>query len=1193
MKYKCLAVFCFVVFLFSSKAASNEHPLGLNENHPYGRLTTDYVTPHVRWANPYYKGKVKVLVLAPTWSQRETIELAQRLSLDFTPWMTATFHEVISPPDISDIGFFQPPSFLVYNLLDEYINKDYDAIIVGKLDWGMLPSNQRFKLLKKISDGTGLIYINPPEHKELTAVFNGENIPEGTDFIAKGIPLSFLPRFKEIKSENLVKTLLFGKGRVVILNYQESPLKKEKWNQAASPCLTPVWDCTDPKEGFLPLEGLPEVELVPYEYYQALLAKAVLWAGNKQPNIQIKLIDLAEKIGWPTSGRRVVIEFENLPKEALISASVRDSKEYEKVYPLGRKKAEEKTSFSLLSLPAGNYFLDIWVLTSDGEKIINWGSKGFSVISDFEFGKITLAKNSFDIGDTIAGEVVLPRLLEENEKIIVSLWDNFNRKIEFGELKATVTSVPFHFSPLKPLTILHRVEMKLLRDEKIVCEKSVPFPVRAKLRWDDFNEVVWAGTRTNFITYLMLKKLASFDEADVIVMPGAGFWFHIYPDWTATKEKTLSIKDLLQVTARNVSQANLSLLPYNWRFAGGGTTDIGSISEWCLNNPELRKVIERNFLIDGEIFGPYQPFCWTHGDESFYSREPNNCWCKYCLTNFRQYLKEKYGTLEALNRDWETNYTVWDEVMPLIFKQAKETGSYARWVEHRLFSDRVFAGVYDYAQNVLEKNDPGVRSGFDGAQEIYLPNVGVDWWLLSKHRGLMHTYNYERENMQIFRSFANQNQVTGMWYGTYGLTGPGGPNTVPYCHFFPWYSLFHQLNTTWFWTMEDPGPISGYGPDLCSLPFFEARRESLKKIKSGIGKLLLTGSRANDRIAIHYSEVSRIVDSLYAINEADWSGGWFQSLGNFGKALKEDNGLQYDYLSYEQIEKGELTRKGFKVFIMPHSRAISEKEAEEIRKFVREGGIVIADILPGIHNGHGTFQKKDLLADIFPVDKQGEITSFGKGKTILIGNFLSGYLGKLLKEEAGIVAKVKITPLKVKEMPPTEITRIRCGEVEFIGLLRESFLNDHNSYAAAITFSRQSHLYDVLEGKYLGFTSQTNTEISYRANLYALSPYKVSAVNLSGLTTAVAGIPTSLKIQVQTEGNAQPSKHAFRVEIVAADGKKLSFYSQNIVAEKGNAEVNIPWALNDQPGKYTVTVRDIMSSITAKQEIYLQAQGPE
>ena len=148
------------------------HPLGLNENHPYGRLTSEYVTPHVAWGNPYYAGKLRALVLAPIWSQRETVELAQRLSLDYTPWMTQTFMEIVSPASADPAGrFFQPPPSVVNRVLREALQKDYDVIVIGKLNWAMLPGKQRLQLLEKVAAGTGLVYINPPQpHKELEIV---------------------------------------------------------------------------------------------------------------------------------------------------------------------------------------------------------------------------------------------------------------------------------------------------------------------------------------------------------------------------------------------------------------------------------------------------------------------------------------------------------------------------------------------------------------------------------------------------------------------------------------------------------------------------------------------------------------------------------------------------------------------------------------------------------------------------------------------------------------------------------------------------------------------------------------------------------------------------------------------------------------------------------------------------------------
>ena len=218
------------------------------------------------------------------------------------------------------------------------------------------------------------------------------------------------------------------------------------------------------------------------------------------------------------------------------------------------------------------------------------------------------------------------------------------------------------------------------------------------------------------------------------------------------------------------------------------------------------------------------------------------------------------------------------------------------------------------------------------------------------------------------------------------------------CHFFPWNAIFHGMNSTWFWAMCAPGPLSGYAPDLTNLPFFASRTEALKTIKTGVGKLLLNSKRVNDGIAVHFSETSRIADALYAADGGDRCEAYSHALMDVNRAL-EYAGLQYQYLSYDQVAQGELAKQGYKVFIMPHSRSVSDAECKAIREFVQNGGVVIADILPAILNGHGTPQAKSLLADLFPSlpteasakagDKLPIVNSIGKGKTALIGNRLN------------------------------------------------------------------------------------------------------------------------------------------------------------------------------------------------------------
>ena len=50
---------------------------------PYDEMTGQIVTPHVKWARPLVGGPVRTLVVGKRWDQRETVELAQRLEMDY------------------------------------------------------------------------------------------------------------------------------------------------------------------------------------------------------------------------------------------------------------------------------------------------------------------------------------------------------------------------------------------------------------------------------------------------------------------------------------------------------------------------------------------------------------------------------------------------------------------------------------------------------------------------------------------------------------------------------------------------------------------------------------------------------------------------------------------------------------------------------------------------------------------------------------------------------------------------------------------------------------------------------------------------------------------------------------------------------------------------------------------------------
>jgi len=663
----------------------------------------------------------------------------------------------------------------------------------------------------------------------------------------------------------------------------------------------------------------------------------------------------------------------------------------------------------------------------------------------------------------------------------------------------------------------------------------------------------------------------------------------------------------------DVALANLSVVPYTAGFGqfGSKVVPVTGQMNGCMTASATFKAIDDWGRLQSEIFGPYGPLVWTHGDESCYAFNPDSCWSETCLTAFREYLKGRYPDIASLNKEWKTNYKNWDEVMPITFEDAVNTGNYAPWLEHRLAQQYVFARLYNYTGKALSVNDPGAKVGFDGNLGFNVPNGGINWWVLKDYINILHSYIGNSEEMEIFRSLIGPQHIAGMWYGTYGPTWQIGPNTVAYHHFFPWYSLFHGLNSTWFWTMGAPGRYSGYAPDFTNMPFMQASRDALSEIRTGIGKLLLSGKLQDDGIAIHYSEASHIMDSIMSgIKDDKLEGGitidmkkpvttvWKNTLADFNKAL-EHSGLQYKYVAYEEIEANALIERGYKVFIMPHSYAVSEKESEAIRRFVYNGGLLIADIIPGILNGHGTKQEKSMLADLFPSTEPWVVNRVGNGKTVLIGDKLKGYgylsfnnmqgwkkldgrhriLAELIEKEAGIKPAIVITDKGKGEIPPTEVFRRKIGNAEYIGLLREYFLYDNNTYPVSIKFPKKSHLYNMRTGEYLGFTDSIDTEISYKAQLYAMLPYRVTSLKITGPESVVRGKKSEFGISVKTGSSITPSLHVFRVEVVGPDGKKLAHYASNIKAEAGTGKYTINWALNEKTGKYTIYVKDIASGI--------------
>ncbi len=1199
------------------------HPLGLDYRQTYGVLTTKYQTPHVEWGKPLVGGPIRVLVMAPTWTHRETIELAQRLDIDFTAWMCYGATRLMPEDDTGKeypvnweeaLGLVAEQPFatrkMVLGLLKGYLEDKYDVIVIGKLEWSIIPPEYRARILEHVRQGTGLVYVNPPKiGDELSQVFSEKPVA-GSDYILRGVPWRSLPRLRAVDGKNLVRSSAYGKGRVVVLDYQQ-PFREPTRNMGKGELdidlhsLTPAWVQVSRIANDWPHEE-PTNEMGGYEYYQSLVARSVRWAARGATKIKLG----AKLPTGAVAGKATVVPvtLQGAASAKSISYAVRTADGRQviaKAIQLSASKARP-ISVTLPGLTAGSYMLDLWARDSN-KRVLEWWSGAFEVKSSIAVESVELASSILEPGDMVKANVRLSKALQSGQKLRAQLWDLNGRCIDSRPFIPSGQEVEVTLGPLAPLHIMHELRLFVSQNGKDLVDYRYQFPVRAGQAREDFSSVIWANecSRNSMPTTLMMKKLHDVDETDAVMMVTG-----------LLGRRPIEIeKRESEMMARVLGTANIMTIPnggFGFGWGGGDEAVKGSYAtEASLCSKVRLEAVTAQAKRDAEFFAPYGPFFWVYASETPYSRDLDIDWNPDALARFRRLLKENlYDSLDSLNKEWRTGYASWDQVMPISFADARRTGNYAPWVTHKLGSDIIFAEYLKYTEGVVGNGDKGARAGLDADIGLYGANFGYDWWLQSKYTSMDVSYTshttYDLQ-AEVKRSFGKTDGSTirGMWTGLYGLGNGGRPSTIEYCRAHSWLSLFHSQNSDWWYTMGAPGQVSGYAADLTSIAPFAARTEELKEIKAGEGKLVLDAVRADDGIAIHWSESSRIVDNLFREETGYQNCEWENSAGGFARAL-EDAGFQYRFVAYEEIEKNALQAGKYRALFMPRSVAISDAEAANITEFVKNGGVVIADAVPGAYTKTGAKRATSALTQLFPTDAPGTATKFGQGYAVLTGEeMLKGYyqahngfdgwktFGKRWEKIADLLSKyAKLTPAvsvsaKAGEMPPTEVARFNADGIELVGLLRLPWLVDNAEYQATVRLPKAAHLYDVRTGEYLGYTDRCDRTVDYQAQLLAMSPYKVKSVDVKPTGKAIAGKPLQFTAAVLPESGEASGRHVLRVTVIGPDGKELKWYAQNVVAPAGKGSFTIPFALSDPAGRYRLTVRDCMSGVSHRAQIVL------
>ena len=1188
------------------------------------KLSEEVVTPHISWAKPYKK-RVKVLFITLKTKGREIIELSQRMDLDyeFFPFLSSSS---ISPSDI--YGFDREFISNIEVELKKRLNGEYDFIIIGGIDWNAIPIGCRYLILKKVKEGCILIgnwqkedeYIKRAREKEI-------KIDNYFLFPYKGLPaFSRYNDFKEF-TDSTIKISEFGKGKIIFLNYSIP---------GHCQILTPG-----------PSGDLFYMKEIEYDYYLAFIIHLLLKSSNYAPEIELKGNDYIKINRENLSNIEVNL---NSSKDGIyqINYTLRN-RDNEIIFENKRQEkintGENKLNFKIeKSIPKGEYFFDIIVRNNKGE-VENFGSIYLDVGSEYFIKEVNIEDN-YKKTDDIKGKISLNKKGEGLYLKIIQK-DNFDRITNKKIVPVESENVEFVLNQKGiPLSIVQYIEAELIKRNETIDKFKKVFTISDLYPKDDIRYIIWGDITPSYLT----KKL----------------YMHHYRNGFDTHYTGFSPLILL---------SNLYHIPYATRYVDfktdwyphpgiEGRTKEDHVRYPCLTDPEYLKEVEKTLTDKANQLKKFSVIEYSMGDEChFVAGKYELCFSPTCVANFHKFLKEEYGTIENLNKEYESNYKSFEDVKPVTLEDVKKDPKLIPlWVDYRRHMESTWAGIYKFSKDVIQKVVPDAKIGYEGSDSADVINSyrACDFYKLMNVMELNNTYERGFTNKAV-RDFAKEDSLIGLgWYGGYY---PSYCVTNIYNKYVSWNYLFNGANSFWVWWSLPGAGGSVTASDFSFYDYFKENIRQVKEIKNGIGRLIINSERDDDGIALLYStssiHKSTLTEELPQMEDV---------LNSYASLFKDIN-FGYRVISYKQIEDGILRKGKFKLLILPYCQSISEKEAEEIRLFVKNGGILLADIRPGISDQHGKNYKKGILDDIFGVNHETEkleiikkeiplniegfsekvpetfinksikITDgeakiildgvplfienqYGKGKGLLLNFSIWGYvklegevgvvqaekekkaeiLSRLFKsiliDYCGIEEKVKINP----EIG-VNVYKFSKGNNKYIGLLQsipEPYENYLKGIAKPITsqkinikLDKTYYVYDVREGKYLGYKTEFNTDIQpAEAKLFSLLPYRVEGLKINIPKKIKQGEKINYKIEVKAE-KGEPGTHIIHLDLIDPEGRKVDYYSENLVANRGKIENSMIFALNEKIGIWKIRVKDVATGKTVEEEFEILKDGGE
>ncbi|MCX7705276.1 MAG: beta-galactosidase [bacterium] len=1189
----------FFIFLFGGIVSGYEAP-GYGTR--YFTPAEYVVTPHIKWLKPSFQPPLKVLFLAYRFygGMREIVEVSQRMDIKYDVFASDTVANYLMP-------HYGTPQGITTELYDrifkEKISGNYDLIVSG-ISWKMLPLWARYEILKKVKEGTNfLIYLISPQDKdEYLTRATSKPIQINTRFV---FPYKALPEFEKYSSFNefLTKSVSgysFGKGKIFIINtYARGP--------GSMQLLTPVRTKS-------PLDA----DYIEYDYYLAFIIKCMLLASGKESDCKLIGPDYVKfDYGKPIS---LNLSVESQKDRSIGCTFVVRKKSGDEVLT-GEKAVRTdvgKSDFviNLGDIPAGSYYVDVWL--RERGKVIDFGSSYLEVVSPQGIERIDISK-SYRKQDNINGKIVLNQEPEPGLMLKIQHRDNFGRILQQKTIPVSSKETSFNLPPAGYLTAINHIKMQLLKDGKIITEKEQKFSISDIEPKNDFRTIMWCAPVDPMYPPLHLYNFYQRSGIDTI-----------YPQYSdVIPLANLNFVGICESAARFFSDNKSPRDPSD------------HIRVPCLSDPETLKKIADGLNKDIDRMKDFSVCEFTMGDELFFSSTGHElCFSPYCIKRFQEFIQQEYKTIQNLNKEYNSNYSSFSDVKPVTYQDAmKNPDLIPLWVDYRRCMESVWADSYKYAADVIRKKIPHARVGYEGTDAELNTFKATDFYKIMNAININGCYTRPFIDYAI-KDFAQPNSLLSFgWAGGYDFCR----DSKIFNYYFEWKNLFKGATCAFLWT-GFPGQImSTTASDFSFFDFFQILLDQLNEIKTGTGKLFMESKREDDQTAILYSASSTHMATLSpqypsmqevlnsVVTLMDDVNRQFRviSYKQLEDGVLRKGNLRFLYLPFIQaLSQKEATEiinfvKNGGTVIADLRPGVCDEHGRSYEKGILDELFGISQdtkIRTAAKKANITIEDKNFPAKIPPaiVDTTLQVTtgmakgdaegipvfivnSYGKGKAILL-NFttreyasVKGSLekGKLEKDKeseslknffdtlwtyAGNEKKIRVNP----EIPGLLMYRYRTGNNLFLGIIQE--VDDsmaEKQFDAELVLHDSYNVYDVREGKYLGYTNRIKTAfIPIKPKVFSLLPYKVTGINLNVPDSVSQGEKLSYGAElIATSG---PGFHVFHISLVSPLGDEIPYYTKNISTSDGKIQDSIQLALNEPVGLWKIKIKDVATGINAE-----------